>query len=126
MVVVVALARVSDRVFGVLADVSLSIILALFFPVHSRAPNHILLDFYDAMGNAPFNVAATLNGVSTPTNTVTPASSSTSSSASTASVTTQSLSGARSTTSHVGGMWLGTVLVVGLSAGASMAVAGVW
>jgi 3D (Asp-Asp-Asp) domain-containing protein len=35
-----------------------------------RPPNHILLDFYDSNGNSPFNVAAQLNGVSAPTNTV--------------------------------------------------------
>ena len=35
-----------------------------------RPPNHILLDFYDSNGISPFNVAATLNGVSAPTNVV--------------------------------------------------------
>jgi hypothetical protein len=35
-----------------------------------RPPNHILLDFYDSNGNSPFNVAAQLNGVATPTNVV--------------------------------------------------------
>lgn len=38
----------------------------------SRNPNHILLDYYDSNGNAPFNVAASLNGVSAPTNTIVP------------------------------------------------------
>jgi hypothetical protein len=36
-----------------------------------KPPNHILLDFYDSNGNAPFVVAANLNGVSAPTNEVT-------------------------------------------------------
>lgn len=38
----------------------------------SRNPNHILLDYYDSNGNAPFNVAASLNGVPAPTNTIVP------------------------------------------------------
>ncbi|WWD20188.1 hypothetical protein CI109_104664 [Kwoniella shandongensis] len=38
--------------------------------IWGRNPNHILLDFYDSNGNAPFNVAASLNGVSAPTNTI--------------------------------------------------------
>jgi hypothetical protein len=36
----------------------------------SRKPNHILLDYYDSNGLAPFNFAASINGVSAPTNTV--------------------------------------------------------
>lgn len=76
----------------------------------SRPPNHILLDFYDTTGNTPFDVAATLNGVSAPTNTVIPASSTASTSSSTASVTTKSLSGARSTLSR-DGIWLGSIAI---------------
>jgi hypothetical protein len=36
-----------------------------------RNPNHILLDYYDSNGNAPFDYVAQLNAVSAPTNTVT-------------------------------------------------------
>ena len=36
----------------------------------SRVPNHILLDFYNSNGLSPFLVAASLNGISAPTNTV--------------------------------------------------------
>lgn len=36
----------------------------------SRAPNHILLDYYNSNGLSPFKVAASINGVSAPTNTV--------------------------------------------------------
>jgi len=63
-----------------------------------RNPNHILLDYYDSNGNAPFTLAASLNGVSAPTNTVTSgtatATASASSSNSAAVVSTKSLNGA--------------------------------
>lgn len=36
-----------------------------------RKPNHILLDYYDSNGNAPFDYVAQLNAVPAPTNTVT-------------------------------------------------------
>ncbi|WRT69589.1 uncharacterized protein IL334_006578 [Kwoniella shivajii] len=58
-----------------------------------RNPNHILLDFYDTTSNVPFNVAASLNGVSQPTNTVTAGDATTSTtSGSTAKVSTSNLS----------------------------------
>jgi len=38
--------------------------------IWGRAPNHILLDFYNSNGLSPFLVAASLNGVAAPTNTV--------------------------------------------------------
>lgn len=41
---------------------------------YRRNPNHILLDYYDSNGNAPFNVAASLNGVPAPTNSIEPES----------------------------------------------------
>ncbi|CED84310.1 PLC-like phosphodiesterase, TIM beta/alpha-barrel domain [Phaffia rhodozyma] len=70
------------------------------FQIYARSPNFILLDFYDAAGLAPFNVAAELNDVSAPTNTVAnytggdgSTSTSTKSTASTTS-TSSSLSGA--------------------------------
>ncbi|WWC65925.1 uncharacterized protein I303_108547 [Kwoniella dejecticola CBS 10117] len=61
-----------------------------------RNPNHILLDFYDAASNAPFNLAASLNGVSAPTNTVTAGSGATASvtSGGTAKVSSSSLNSA--------------------------------
>jgi hypothetical protein len=40
--------------------------------LYGRSPNIILLDYYDSEGNAPFDVAAQLNGVAAPTATVTP------------------------------------------------------
>lgn len=63
----------------------------------NRAPNTILLDFYDSNGNAPFNVAATLNGVSLPTNTVSASDISTGTSAEASSAATASTSTASST-----------------------------
>lgn len=38
--------------------------------LYGSAPNFILLDFIDSNGNTPFNVAASLNGVSAPTTTI--------------------------------------------------------
>lgn len=40
--------------------------------LYGRNPNIILLDYYDSMGNAPFEVANRLNGLAAPTQTVTP------------------------------------------------------
>ncbi|KAK8849563.1 hypothetical protein IAR55_004898 [Kwoniella newhampshirensis] len=61
--------------------------------IWGRNPNHILLDFYDSNGNAPFNVAASLNGVSQPTNTIAASTpTATTSSGGTARVSTSSLS----------------------------------
>lgn len=40
--------------------------------LYGRAPTIILLDFYDAMGSAPFQAAAQFNGIAAPTATVTP------------------------------------------------------
>lgn len=85
-----------------------------------RAPNFILLDFYDSEGNAPFNVAATLNGVSAPTNTVTPAETGTigaSATASKAVVSSSSLSGAVGEVQLVQGLVVGVAVVVGVCLG---------
>lgn len=38
--------------------------------LYGRNPNIILLDYYDSNGNAPFNAAASMNGIAAPTNTV--------------------------------------------------------
>lgn len=40
--------------------------------LYGRNPNVILLDYYDSNGNAPFDVAAQMNGIAAPTTTVTP------------------------------------------------------
>jgi hypothetical protein len=78
-------------------------------PNSRRAPNHILLDFYDSNGAAPFNVAARLNGVSAPTNTVVTSSVSTGSNAAassaasaTARTSTAGVAQSTSTTLHNG------------------------
>ncbi|WWC92911.1 uncharacterized protein L201_007873 [Kwoniella dendrophila CBS 6074] len=63
-----------------------------------RNPNHILLDFYDSNSNSPFNLAASLNGVSQPTNTVSVGSGATSS----ATGTSDSSSSGNGTTSSNG------------------------
>lgn len=44
------------------------------YQIWGRNPNHILLDFYDSGGSAPFQYVASLNSVAAPTNTVTPGS----------------------------------------------------
>ncbi|OCF77897.1 hypothetical protein I204_01900 [Kwoniella mangroviensis CBS 8886] len=75
-----------------------------------RNPNHILLDFYDAASNSPFNVAASLNGVSAPTNTVTAGSGATASvtSGSTVKVSQSSLnSSAGGEIQLMKGLWIG-------------------
>ena len=72
-----------------------------------RNPNHILLDYYNSNGNDPFDAAASMNGVSDPTNSVaTPTATATgasgtsgtssSSSGSSAQISSSSLNGARS------------------------------
>lgn len=91
--------------------------------IWARVPNIILLDFYDSNGNAPFDVAATVNEVSAPTNTVTPGSVSTQSSGtspsgsgSAAAVSQSGISGARAAISGWGATSAASVL--GLFAGA--------
>ncbi|ODO00809.1 hypothetical protein L198_03136 [Cryptococcus wingfieldii CBS 7118] len=91
--------------------------------IWGRKPNHILLDFYNSNENAPFNVAASLNGVSAPTSTVAAgsvaASAATASSTSTdAAVSSQSISGAEMKMRH--GTLSGLVAVAGLVMGMGM------
>ncbi|AFR95551.1 hypothetical protein C343_03654 [Cryptococcus neoformans C23] len=83
-----------------------------------RKPNHILLDFYNSNGNSPFNVAASLNGVSAPTNTVAAGTASATNSGS-AVVSTKSLSGSGSS---VEGIAKGITLGLGLMLGVGMGV----
>ena len=110
-----------------------------------KAPNHILLDFYDSNANAPFNVAASLNGVSAPTNEVTvskdsqgtlaqASSAAAVSSASATGSSTGTSTAARVTSSTLSGGaevkvglpgWLGAVAVV-LGGSVVAAGAGVW
>lgn len=54
------------------SEASLSLHVNNCNSIWGRAPNHILLDFYDTTGNVPFNYVARLNGVAEPTNTVVP------------------------------------------------------
>lgn len=84
-----------------------------------RNPNHILLDFYDSNGNSPFNVAASLNGVSAPTNTVTAGTASATSSGTAAVVSTQSLSGS---VTSIEGIAKGITLGFGVMLGVGMGV----
>ncbi|GFZ50002.1 Uncharacterized secreted protein [Saitozyma sp. JCM 24511] len=90
--------------------------------IWGRNPNHILLDFYDSNGNAPFDLAATLNSVSAPTNTVSAgsiATATTTGSTGTAQVSASKLSGAVVTGRLDLGLVLGMVLgVVGVMVGA--------
>ncbi|KIR73730.1 hypothetical protein I310_02403 [Cryptococcus deuterogattii CA1014] len=83
-----------------------------------RNPNHILLDFYDSNGNSPFNVAASLNGVSAPTNVVAAGSATATSSGSAAAVSTKSLSGSGLSVEGVAkGITLGLGVMLGVGMG---------
>ncbi|OCF35154.1 hypothetical protein I316_03196 [Kwoniella heveanensis BCC8398] len=103
--------------------------------IWGRNPNHILLDYYDTTSNAPFNVAATLNGVSAPTNTVTPgavasstgsgsASGTASASGQTAKISSSSLSSAMRRIKLENGLG-GAVVAVSVLAGVGMGVGAV-
>ncbi|WVR08152.1 hypothetical protein IAU60_005198 [Kwoniella sp. DSM 27419] len=97
--------------------------------IWGRNPNHILLDYYDTTGDAPFDAVASMNGVSQPTNTVTPASTAsatgstspsgtTTGSGSNAKISSSSLSGAaRRAESATGGIVLGLGLMLGVGMG---------
>ncbi|WVQ96085.1 hypothetical protein IAU59_003186 [Kwoniella sp. CBS 9459] len=102
--------------------------------IWGRNPNHILLDYYDTTSNTPFNVAATLNGVSAPTNTVTPGAvasstgsgsgsggASASASGQTARISSSSLSSAmrriRLDTSSLGGAAVAASMLAGVGMG---------
>jgi hypothetical protein len=99
-------------------------LLYMYLPadLFRRNPNHILLDFYDSNGNAPFDLAASLNSVSAPTNTVSAgsiATATTTGSTGTAQVSASKLSGAAVTGRLDLGLVLGMVLgVVGVMVGA--------
>ncbi|WWC73588.1 uncharacterized protein I206_107560 [Kwoniella pini CBS 10737] len=85
-----------------------------------RNPNHILLDFYDAASNAPFDLAASLNGVSAPINTVTAGSGATASitSGASASVSQSSLkSSAMPSLNTRAGLYLGSGMIGALLLG---------
>ena len=99
------------------------------FSFPSRAPNHILLDYYDSNGNAPFDLVVSLNGVASPTNSVTAgnsggtssasASGSSASSGQTAVVSQKQLNGAGEMRGGGAGLLLGLGLsVVGVVVGA--------
>ncbi|WVF68545.1 hypothetical protein IAT40_003313 [Kwoniella sp. CBS 6097] len=94
--------------------------------IWGRNPNHVLLDYYDTTSNAPFNVAASLNGVSAPTNTVTPGSGSGSASASgqTAKISSSSLSSAMRRIKLENGLG-GAMVAVSVLAGVGMGVGAV-
>jgi len=107
--------------------------------IWGRNPNHILLDFYDSNGIQPFDLAAQLNGISDPTNTVTPGTAATSTGASgtgtgsvtgtgtgtsssqTAVISQAKLSGAGRGTGPLRGVATGLIATLGLVAG-SMAL----
>ncbi|WVQ79274.1 hypothetical protein IAT38_001370 [Cryptococcus sp. DSM 104549] len=90
--------------------------------IWGRNPNHILLDFYDSNGNSPFNVAASLNGVSAPTSTISSGSSSTAkaTNSGTAVVSSKALSGAGGL--HVDMVVRGLMVGAGVALGLGMGV----
>nr|ODN95593.1 hypothetical protein L204_04134 [Cryptococcus depauperatus CBS 7855] len=84
-----------------------------------RNPTYILLDFYDSNGNAPFNLAASLNNVPAPTNTVSVGSDATASSGNSAGVSSKSLNGA---SPNADSILKNTVLALGLMIGVGLGV----
>jgi hypothetical protein len=102
--------------------------------IWGRNPNHILLDFYDSNGDAPFQLAAQLNGVSgnvaavTPftqtasVSTTNPTGTSKSNSNGNASVSQSKLNAGTKVSSLAGtGVWAGMAVgVLGLVVGAGM------
>lgn len=108
------------------SEASLSLHVNNCNSIWGRAPNHILLDFYDTTGNVPFDYVAQLNGVSDPTNTVTPyaatavaTASSSSGSGNSAVITQSSLSSAETRVSIGVVKWMSglAVGVVGMVVG---------
>lgn len=85
--------------------------------LYGSAPNFILLDFIDSNGNTPFNVAASLNGVSAPTTTIASAgatgtSSSTASGGQAQATSTSLASGAASRRREGAGLVAGAVVTI--------------
>jgi hypothetical protein len=95
----------------------------------ARNPNFILLDWYDSNGAVPFNLAAQLNGVSEPTNTIVTSQFSTNATAASASASvsttarasgTMSAGGATSSNLSAGGRsWSVSAGLVGLATAAA-------